>query len=467
MSSNSHRLMRLISSRMNDIEEWRLGDPALAAAKGYPREFLAEIIDDWGIVFLDLAIDVATGLLTCHEVNGPNAVGSDALTGDSLHRAKNEAAQAARRAHDLGHLVAGTLRRPVVTVHAHQHWPFFRTGGEFFPRVDQFTQELARLTGQHVALREAGEAFGDERVTAVIGEVPRIAANLALNPETGAFEYSGRPVIFAGNPNLIPEMVRLGKLSAKYAAQLAPALRVFHAWRLTPLIHDKALQQRLFRGTGIKPQPHFEATTVEHALAKTRKMLRHDAVVLKPNGASGGAGIHVVIPGMGDGAVRARVASVISDCRAKYGDNVEDMIFPIRGFPFIRSTGYPMADGEHLWDLRIAVEFEPQRAWAYPVSLRFTPRPFGPATFHDDRDQWISNVSGRQTTHLKSGMDDNVLAQVGLTPEKMELALDAGVLWTLKAWDYSVRNGGHKETVYEDECEERDAQFYPWAKFTV
>src|SRR5690242_18586554 len=132
MSSHARRLMRMISSRANDIEEWRLGDAALAAAKGYPREFPAEIIDDWGIVFL-----------ACHEVNGPNGVGSDALTGDSIDRARNEAAQAALRARDMGYLDAsGRLIRPVVTVHAHQHGAFFRTGGEFFPRVGQFAYEV-------------------------------------------------------------------------------------------------------------------------------------------------------------------------------------------------------------------------------------------------------------------------------------------------------------------------------------
>ena len=98
MTVATHRLLRALASRVNDIEEWRLGDPALAAAKGYPRQYPAEIIDDWGIVFLDLALD-RSGELTCHEVNGPNAVGSDALTGDSIARARNEATQAVRRAH--------------------------------------------------------------------------------------------------------------------------------------------------------------------------------------------------------------------------------------------------------------------------------------------------------------------------------------------------------------------------------
>ena len=53
------------------------------------------------------------------------------------------AAQAIRRAKELGHLREdGTLARQVVTIHAHQHWPFFRTGGEFYPRVAAFADVL-------------------------------------------------------------------------------------------------------------------------------------------------------------------------------------------------------------------------------------------------------------------------------------------------------------------------------------
>lgn len=460
--------MRTILARLNDIEEWRLGNPALAAAKGYPRVYPAEIIDDWGLVFLDIAVEAGTGEITCHEVNGPNAVGSDALTGDSILRAENEATQATRRARDMGFLGADGLRRPVVTVHAHQHWKFFRTGGEFFPRVDQFADALRRfMPGNDVRLREAGETPGEEDVSVVFGEVPRVALSLNVNPQTKRFEYEGRPVIFAGNPNLLAEMMRLGKLRRGYSADVGPALRVFHAGRLAPIIHDKVLQQRLLRGTGIRPQRNFEAETLEDALIKTREMLRHGPVVVKPNGTSGGAGVHVVVPGMSDAQVRQRFESLFGDCRTKYGTNVEGMIFPLRGFEFVPSTGYPMEGGGHLWDLRIAVMFEPGKAFAYPVTLRLTPKAFDPATFHDDRDQWISNVSGRQSTHLKSGMDDDTLAKVGLTPEKMDIAFNASVMWTLKAWDYSVRNGGHKDTVYEDACEEKDGNFYPWQKFNV
>jgi len=466
MTRHSHRLLRALASRQNDIEEWRLGNPALAAAKGYPRAYPAEIIDDWGIVFLDLALD-RHGELTCHEVNGPNAVGSDALTGDSIARARNEAAQAVRRAHDLGLLTDGKLRRPVVTVHAHQHWAFFRTGGEFFPRVADFAEALERmLPGQRVVVREAGDPLADEHVSVMFGEVPRIAAALDLG-RRDHFDFHGRPVIFAGNPNLLPELVRLGKIHAHYSAELGPGMRVFPAWRLTPIIHDKALQQRLLRGTGIRPQRHFEATTLADAIAKTRGALEHHAVVLKPNGTSGGAGVHVIVPGMSDEQIRARIDALMSDCRNKYGANVEQMIWPLRGFEFIPSTGYPMPDGGHLWDLRIAVQFEPGRAFAYPVSIRFAPKPFDAASFHDDRDQWISNVSGRQSTHLKSGMDDEVLAAVGLTPARIEAALNASVTWTLKAWDHSVRNGGFKDTVYEDEAERENPSFYPWMKFSA
>src|SRR4030095_3952787 len=148
----------------------------------------------------------------------------------------------------------------------------------------------------------------------------------------------------------------------------------------------------------------------------------------------------------------ARARAVIGDCVAKYGDNAEAAAFPIRGFPFVRSTGYPMADGAHLWDLRIAVQFEPGRAHVYPVSMRIAPRPFDAASFHLDRDQWISNASGRRETLLKSGMDDAALGAVGMTPEVLERAFGACVRWTMKAWDAAAR-------------ETEDPSFYPVEKF--
>ena len=140
-------------------------------------------------------------------------------------------------------------------------------------------------------------------------------------------------------------------------------------------------------------------------------------------------------------------------------------MFPLRGFEFVRSTGYPMADGGHVWDLRIGVLFEPGRAQVFPVSIRIAPDPFDEQSFHRSRDQWMSNVSGRQVTLLKSGMDDEALTAVGMTPEKLDLAMRASLTWTLKAWDAATRDGGAKGSVYEDDCESNDPSFYPVEKF--
>ena len=91
----------------------------------------------------------------------------------------------------------------------------------------------------------------------------------------------------------------------------------------------------------------------------TRDMLASGPVVLKPSDTSGGTGVHVVVPEMSDEAIAGRLDALLADCLAKYGENVEATIYPLGGFEFVRSTGYPMADGEHLWDLRFAVLFEP------------------------------------------------------------------------------------------------------------
>jgi hypothetical protein len=242
---------------------------------------------------------------------------------------------------------------------------------------------------------------------------------------------------------------------------------VVHGGRLTETVHDKGLQQSLLKGTGIRPLDYFEATTIDAAVAQTQAMLGRGAVVLKPNAGSGGAGIRVAVPGMNDAEIDALIASAIEDCRAKYGDHVERMVFPWRGFEFVRSTAFPMADGGHLWDLRIGVLFEPGRAHVFPVSIRIAPDPFDEHSFHRARDQWVSNVGGRQMTLLKSGMDDEALTAVGMTEEKLDRAMRASVAWTLKAWDAASRDGGARGSVYEDDCESSDRSFYPVEKFAA
>jgi len=468
MTQHDLRLLRIVFSGLNDIEEWKLGDADRARAKGYPRAHAADALDDFGIVFVDMTLDARTGRPICHEVNGPNGVGSDALTGESSLRADNEARQAVRRAREMGLLDGdGRVLQPVVTIHAHQHWRAFRTGGEFYPRVRQFADRLeASLPGNELCLRGGGEALGAERIAAVVGDVPAVAADLDIDHGRRRLQYQGRPVIFAGNPNLVPELVRLGRLRWDDRRTLDVDARVFHAWRLVHVFHDKALQQRLLEGTGIAPLRHFEAWTIDETLRRAKAMLAGGAVVLKPNGASGGAGVHVVVPGMRDEEIVARIAAVVTDCVDKYGDNAEAVLFPIRGFEFVSSTPYPMADGGHLWDLRIAVLFAPGVAQVFPISIRVAPAPFDEATFHLDRDQWVSNVSGREGTLLASGMDDAALTAVGMTPDKLDDVFEACVEWTRAAWLASVRDAALAES-YEDGCERADPAFYPRHKFRM
>ena len=132
---------------------------ALGLGLAVLRAFGLRVLN-WGIVFVDITLDAATGEIVCHEVNGANAVGSDALTGDSVLRAENEAQQAVRRARELGYLAAdGSFSRQVVTLHGHQHWQFFRTGGEFYPRVASFADCLAeKLPGTAIGVHAANKA---------------------------------------------------------------------------------------------------------------------------------------------------------------------------------------------------------------------------------------------------------------------------------------------------------------------
>jgi hypothetical protein len=159
------------------------------------------------------------------------------------------------------------------------------------------------------------------------------------------------------------------------------------------------------------------------------------------------------------------VDGVVERYVAKYGAGSEATVFPLRGFEFARSTGAPLDGAEHLWDLRVAVLFEPGRAHVFPVSMRLAPRPFDATTFAHDRDQWVSNVSGRRVTLLKSGMDDAALAAVGMTPDRLDALFGDCVTWTINAWDASAR-GDEGLGAFEDDREAVDAGFYPrerWA----
>ena len=84
--------------------------------------------------------------------------------------------------------------------------------------------------------------------------------------------------------------------------------------------------------------------------------------MVKPNAASGGVGVEVVVPGATDAEIARVVDAVIERYVAKYGEGSEATVFPLRGFEFARSTGSPLDGADHLWDLRIAVLFEPGAA---------------------------------------------------------------------------------------------------------
>lgn len=442
MPHRDHDLLRLVFAGLNDVEEWRLGDPAKAAAKGYPCAMAAPALDDHGVVFVDLTVDAASGDLVCHEVNGPNAAGSDALTGDSSLRARSEAAQTLQVLRERGYLDDRCrLREQVVSLHAHQHWPFFRTGAEFYPRVDRFATALEEaLPPGSTCLRAARERPGDEALSVVVGDVPGVAAALTVDARSGGLAWHGRPVVFAGNPNLVPELWRTHKLPAGDWSRAD--LRVFHASRVLPIVHHKAWQQRLFSGTGVRPLRHFTATTVAEAVEQTRALLAGGPVVLKPTGTSGGTGVHVVVPGTTNSAITAAIGQVLADCRAKYGENSDAMVMPLTGVEFVRSTPCRRGGGEHVWDLRVAVLFEPGLARTFPVSIRIAPEPFDVDRFHLDRGQWISNASGRAGAWIESGMADDVLAAIGLSDSRMQHCMEACVAWTQRAWT-AARGEGH------------------------
>lgn len=166
------------------------------------------------------------------------------------------------------------------------------------------------------------------------------------------------------------------------------------------------------------------------------------ASVAKMNGGSGGAGIEFFGPTYTSEEVTQGLARVIEAASSKYGDNIGRSVWPLRLFEFVESTGYSLADGDHLWDMRIVCLIRPGAIDLTFSSIRVCPEPFIPGRF--EKGTVLSNVTGRRpdlsttlsplveygkpTEHLRAGGVDEVI---------LERIIDASAKWCEAAWAYA------------------------------
>lgn len=379
--------------------------------------------DDYAIALLDVTLE-HTGAIRLIEANGSNAALSSLTTSGDYARAAHMCAT-----------LAAKYRGDVKGVALLGHQAGFLHIPEFFNRAELF-QNLVSAKWPSV-LRAPSELLGDEEITVVPGELGAIARHCV--ERDGRLFYRDRLVVFASNPNLLPELARQGRLGYRAGHADLPT-EFFHEGKLTPLIHDKSAQQRMADGTGIVPLRHADCYSRAECIAQTLRLHRGgNALVLKMNGGSGGAGIEFVPPWSTEPEIELRWDELVASAIKKYGPSVEQTLYPVRIFEFARSTGFQVAGRPHLWDLRVQCLIAPGTVDVAPAVVRLCPEPFDEHIF--SRNSLISNLTGREASlrFMRSPWEPSesgagtTLECCGFTPVIYEKLLHASVAWCERA----------------------------------
>jgi hypothetical protein len=363
--------------------------------------------------FFLIDVTISRGSIRLIETNGSNgALSSTAYGGDGL-RARHMALAFESKARSDAQVVALLC-----------HQAGFLHLAEFFARAELFRAELSRR--HDTALHGVGELLGSEAVAVVCGSTADLAASLSR--KNGQLYYQDRPVAFISNPNLLPELARRGVIDtdgAAYDIDLDP----FHEGRCAPLIHDKARQQQLARGTGISPLAyrlvHDRAGWAE-AVRWFRK--RRMACVAKMHGGSGGTGIELVTMDMDDAATVEALDRLLASARGTYGCAVERTAFPIALFEFAEADRLNQDQPHHLWDIRIMALVQPGGVDCHACVVRLCPAPFDGSW---RRETWLSNLTGRDGNQADLFLRSP--GELGLAAIELRRVLESCARWSAKA----------------------------------
>jgi hypothetical protein len=367
------------------------------------------------------------GNIVIEEVNGSNAASSGTLADGVTKRAQHMAETALTRG----------LPPPCVCLLAHSST--FRLPGEFYSRTYLFALRLS--PHYSVAVRNTDEPLGDEEVSVVVGAIPTLARYCEVRG--GCLWYKGRKVAFAQNPNLLPELVRLGVLLRDGNGYKVDC-GIFHEGaKGVVAVHDRTLQQTLAGNTGFTALQTIEATSWEDARTAVAKLHARGAhAVGKVNAGSQGCGIRF-FPAHKATEVEHRLAEIRASANEKYSCADESSLFPLRFFEFAAARRYKMSDGGHLGNLRFETHVSPGRTEVIPNGMRLCPGPFAEATF--SLDGVLSNVSGRnhglkyvRTPFGTHASGKSELEWAGVSLAELEVAAAACAAWAEAAIAYKT-----------------------------
>ena len=178
-----------------------------------------------------------------------------------------------------------------------------------------------------------------------VDTVERLARHITL--KDGSLHYRDRPIVNAGNTNILPALVRNGVIS-RHGMGYAVDYSMFHDGRLAPLIHDKGAQQQIAECTGFTPM-RWQTCMTPDEVVRSVASFSHDGLpaVIKPTATSGGAGIEFFGPDSTEADIRMTLDRLLDTVRVKYGPQAEKSVWPMRVFEFAQSTPYPVEGAEH------------------------------------------------------------------------------------------------------------------------
>ena len=406
LQTAQHRFPRLsmIRSKANPDDRLHLAAPSITAPSFY---------------LLD--VTMVGGKPRLIEANGSNgALSSTVAAGDHL-RARHMAFAFESKVRPAG---------PVSVLLCHQegflHLP------EFFGRAELFKDELSLC--HDAAVRGCDEDPGTEAITIVCGSTADVAAMTARRGSE--LFYKGRPVVFASNPNLVPELARQGVIS-RIGDAYDIDLGFFHEGDGTLLIHNKAGQQDVAAGTGIVPLACRLAHSREGWMDAVEWFRsRNLACVGKLHSASGGTGIEMVRPDMTDAECDKVHDRILAAGAEKYGVAVAQTAYPIALFEFADSDPVVLAGAQHRWDLRVMALVYPGGVDTYPCVGRLCPAPINASW---SRDTWVSNLSGRDGAAAMKFL--RTPSELGLGQEAIQRILGSCAEWSVAAAQWRPEGG--------------------------
>jgi hypothetical protein len=391
------------------------------------------VSDGFSFFILDVTL-THQGKIVLIEANGSNAALTSSVLGKDDKRARHMY---------NSYLNKKKLKGSVVALLPYQKGLLHVA--EFFGRAGLFAEFVSAEFLTRLCNTE--ENLGSETLSVVCGEIADIAKDCSRNGNE--LLYKNRPVVFATNPNLLPELARGGVIRTTDGVHYNMPTPFFHEGRCTRVVHDRALQQDLAEGTNITPLSYEVANTLADCLPAVRRLHKKGHVAVgKMNAGSGGAGIEFFPPELSDDEITTNLGTIVNSATTKYGAAAMLTMFPMRFFEFARSTDYELYGAGHIWDLRLQCLISPGRVEITPCVIRICSEPFDGRTY--SRESVVSNLTGRDPATLgrfmrspaahRRSQPSTVLESIGIEEEIMKRILDGCAQWCEAAWTASSRS---------------------------